>query len=108
MTTAPQWSAHVTEEGDTNTVALTGELDLLVADELTQLLITRLDRPGTVRVIADLTAVTFLDSAALGSLIVAYRHAQETGERFTLANPTRPVRRILDISGVYDILTDAA
>ena len=104
MTDTPLWSAQITEDGGVHTVTLTGELDLVAADELRQMLITQLDRPGATGVIANLAGVTFLDSGALGALIVAYRHAEDNDRRFALAEPARPVRRVLEIGGVYEIL----
>jgi anti-anti-sigma factor len=104
MTNVSLWSASVCATGSTHTVTLAGELDLAAADELRQLLLAQLDEPGTTDVVANLAGVTFLDSAALGALINAYRHAADTDQRFTLTELTRPVRRVLDIGGVYDIL----
>jgi anti-anti-sigma factor len=104
MTETPLWSADIAQHGSTSTVTLNGELDLIAADPLHLLLIAQIDRPSTTDVVADLAAVTFLDSAALGTLILAYRHAEELDCHFTLIDPVRSVRRVLEISGVYDIL----
>jgi anti-anti-sigma factor len=104
VTNAPLWSAHVTEHGSTHTVTLAGELDLTAADGLRHLLVAQLDEPGTTDVVANLAGVTFLDSAALGALIVVYRHAEDADRQFTLSEPARSVRRVLEIGGVYDIL----
>jgi anti-anti-sigma factor len=106
MIDVPLWSARVSTRGDARTVTLAGELDLAGADELTSLLVAELETPGTTVVSADLAAVTFVDSAALGALIVAYQHAEGTAHRFAVTNPTPPVRRILEISGVYGMLVE--
>ena len=98
------WSALVSADAGTQVVTLRGELDLSAADDLRELLLRQLDIPDATDVVADLTAVSFLDSAALGSLITAYQHAEDTGRVFTLTNPARAVRLILDISGVTEIL----
>ena len=108
MTDTPLWSALVTEHGSTRTVTLAGELDLLGADELRQLLIAQLDGPGATTVVADLAGVTFLDSAALGALVLAYRHADDFDRRFTVVAPARSVRHVLEIGGVYEILAGPA
>ena len=102
------WSARIIEHDDTRTVALTGEIDLTGADELHRLLITELDDPAVMTVTADLANVTFLDSAALGALIRAFHHADGIGRHFFARNPTRPVRRVLDMTGIYDILNPPA
>ncbi len=98
------WSAHIRACDNTRIVSLTGELDLSSADDLHHLLVTELDAAGVTSVTADLTGVTFLDSAALGALIRAYHHADDTGQHFYARNPTRAVHRVLDITGVHDIL----
>ncbi len=104
MTDTPLWSAIVTEDGSTHTVTLTGELDLLGADGLRRILVAQLDLPGATAVVADLAAVTFLDSAALGALVLAYRHAEDSDRRFTVMAPVHSVQHVLEIGGVYEIL----
>jgi anti-anti-sigma factor len=108
MTDTPLWSAVITEAGSSHLVTLTGELDLLAADDLRRLLAAQLDRPGATAVVADLAAVTFLDSAALGALVHAYRHAEDSGRRFTVVASVRSVRHVLEIGGVYEILAGPA
>ncbi|GIE85730.1 STAS domain-containing protein [Actinoplanes regularis] len=108
MLPAPLWSAQVAAHDHTHTVTITGELDLHGADALRLLLIAELDTGDLSTVIADLADVTFLDSAALGALIRAYQHADDTGRQFLVRNPSRPVQRILEITGVNDILNPPA
>lgn len=100
MAPAPIWSAQIAEDAASRTVRLSGELDLAAADELQRLLITELDTPNVETVTADLTAVTFLDSAALGALIRAYQHAVDTGQSFFARNSGPAVARILIMTGV--------
>jgi anti-anti-sigma factor len=107
MTETSLWSADVSRHGSSSTVTLGGELDLVAADPLRSLIVDLLDQPGTTGVTVNLTAVTFLDSAALGALIIAYQHAEAVDRRFSVADPARPVRRVLEISGVYEILVGA-
>jgi anti-anti-sigma factor len=105
MLPAPLWSARITTAGPSRTVLLKGELDMVAAKALRELLITELDTRQATTVVADLADVTFLDSAALGALINAYHHADNTGRRFAVRNPTRAVRRILEITGVLELLS---
>jgi anti-anti-sigma factor len=107
VTQTPLWSADIDQHGSTSRVTLHGELDLIAAEPLRRLLLEQLDRPDTEDVVADLAAVTFLDSAALGALIVAYRRAEQLDRHFALTRPARSVRRVLEIGGVYDILVAA-
>jgi anti-sigma B factor antagonist len=104
MTGIPLWTAAVTTHDNTRTVALTGEIDLAGADELLRLLVTELDGPGVTMVVGELADVDFLDSAGLGAFVGAYNHAVRVGRRFHLINPGRSVLRVLEISGVDEVL----
>jgi anti-anti-sigma factor len=99
------WSHTLHVDDGVCTVALAGELDLSGADSLRRLLLDALGRDDCTAVVADLADVTFLDSAGLGALVGAYRETETTGHRFTVTNPMRGVRRILEIAGVLDLLT---
>ncbi|MFF5289639.1 STAS domain-containing protein [Paractinoplanes globisporus] len=104
MTSSPPWTAEITSDDGTRIVLLTGEIDFTAVEPLRALLIDELDKPDTVRVVADLAAVSFLDSAALGILVSAYHHAGEVGRRFVVGRVSRAVGRVLEISGLYDLL----
>ncbi|MEV6304104.1 STAS domain-containing protein [Actinoplanes sp. NPDC051861] len=108
MTDNQIWAYRIDDHDGTPTVALTGELDLAAADELRAILTAQLDRPATTGVTADLSGVTFMDSAALGALIAAFQHAAATNHTFVITDAPRGVRRIMEIAGIYDILTGEA
>jgi anti-anti-sigma factor len=101
----PIWESRIHDQDGSSVVALTGELDLDGADEICKILIGRLDQTGSV--VADLSAVTFLDSAALGALIRAFQHAQDIHRDFAVTGAVPGVRRIMQIAGVYDLLSPA-
>jgi anti-anti-sigma factor len=107
VTDLPLWQSRIREQDDCHVVALTGELDLAAADELNQVLAGQLDRPDPGTVVVDLSEVTFLDSAALGALIKAFQRAQEIDRRFVVARPVHGVRRVMQIAGVYELLSEA-
>ena len=108
MTDLPIWKFSLLDRDDAHVVALAGELDLDAADTVRRTLVEQLDRPTTATVVADLTDVTFVDSAALGALIGAYRHAAERDRRFIVTGAAHAVRRVMQIAGVYDLLSGAA
>ena len=99
------WDSRVDDRDGAHIVILAGEIDLVGAGSLRELLITQLDRPGATAVIADVSAVTFIDSAALGALIEALEHAQRTGRHFTVTGATGRALRIMQITGLHDLLT---
>jgi anti-sigma B factor antagonist len=84
-------------------LVVTGEVDLANADELREAgeaALTPL--AGTLRI--DLSGVTFMDSTGLAALI-AVRNKAEPGHVFILEQPTRRVRRILEITGLHEVFT---
>ena len=81
-----------------------GELDILLADDLREEWLPALEQLRPDRLVIDLSAVTFLDSSGL-SLIVALHKLQERhGGRVVLSAPQRPVRRVLEISGIDRVI----
>lgn len=102
----PLWSYQTNRaESGATVIVLTGELDLYCADALRTLLRALLETPEVPRLVADLGLVTFLDSAALGALVNAYQYAEEHGREFTVTNATHAVRRVLEITGMLEILS---
>ena len=78
-------------------VTASGELDAYVAHELT----AALEHAGAAtRLVADLTAVTFMDSTALGVVVrsVREREAREGETRVVLPGGT--ARRIFEMTGL--------
>ena len=93
---------------DSVTLALAGELDLSSVGTLRACL-EQLDTTfGEVAV--DLTALSFLDSTGLAVLVTTKQAVDARGGRFVLRNPADNVRRVLEVSGVdqvVDVTTDA-
>jgi anti-anti-sigma factor len=99
------WDYTVSCSGDTCVVALCGELDMSVRDEVAAVLLTELNRPGLAALRADLSAVNFLDSTVIAVLLRVRFDADAAGLSFTIANPHGAVRRALDITGVLSVLS---
>ena len=53
----------------------------------------------------DLSDLEFIDSSGLRELVVASRRQQELGGRVVLHAPSDPIRRVLEIVGLDQILT---
>lgn len=79
---------------DTIVVSVTGELDLVSADEFAGILNGALRLPGG-QVVVDLSAVPLLDCAGYHALAHARRRACFIGRNLVLAAPQRTVRRML-------------
>ena len=78
-------------------VAVTGELDLATAPQLTA---TIRELPPSVRhVVVDLSATTFLDSRALGTLVAARRELAARDVRMHVVSPHgHLVTRVFEIT----------
>jgi anti-anti-sigma factor len=55
-------------------------------------------------VVVDLSGVTFIDSTGLGVLVAALNRAREAGGQMTLRGPTRSTRKVLDITGLSQLV----
>jgi anti-sigma B factor antagonist len=86
-------------------VRLTGDIDLAATTELRQ----RLDAvlaAGTGDVDLDLSEVTFLDSCSLAVLLHARQTLHDGHQRLRVRNPSKPVLRVFELSGVLDVMMD--
>ncbi|HEX9774310.1 MAG TPA: STAS domain-containing protein [Actinomycetota bacterium] len=80
-------------------VGVAGELDLLTAPSLRTRLIEAIDQ-GDVRLVLDLSHVSFLDSSGLGALIAGYKRVRERGGRLVLVATSRAVLNVLSLTGL--------
>lgn len=96
-------SIEITTADDEAVLALGGELDPHTAGSLADA-IAALDPPAS-RVVLDLSALTFVDSAGLRVLLAANQELTGQGRAFVLRSPTETARRILEITGLLDVLT---
>jgi anti-sigma B factor antagonist len=90
--------AGIERSDDATVVRLAGELDLYNAGVVRDTLLACCAESPE-RLIVDLSAVTFIDSTALGVLIEA-RTRMDNRRGFLLAAPGLETRRALEISGL--------
>jgi anti-sigma B factor antagonist len=79
-------------------ISVEGELDLYSTPQLTAELEALV--PDGPHVVLDLTAVSFLDSTAIGSILGASRRLRESGGDLAVVCPGEPTRRLLTLVGV--------
>lgn len=80
-------------------ITVSGEIDIYTAPRLKECLLAVLDE-GVEHVVVDLSAVTFIDSTALGVLIGGVRRINDSGGEMALIVAGRSVRRVLSITGL--------
>ena len=79
-------------------MATVEELDLAMTAAVT--------RHGVAAVEVDFAGVSFCDSSGLAALDNAYAGAAQRGIRFRLINPQPGVRRVLQLTGLLEVLTN--
>ena len=85
-------------------VTLSGEVDIYTAPRLKERMLGLFDA-GVRDMIVDLSEVTFIDSTALGVLIGGVRRVGDAGGTMVLVVATRPVERILTVTGLDQVFT---
>ncbi|MET8088671.1 STAS domain-containing protein [Micromonospora sp. NPDC005220] len=80
-----------------------GDLDMATAPQLRDNLQQLIDS-GDRQVVVDLAGVGFIDSSALGMLVVMFKSLSEVGGRLSLAGVQPGVRRVLSITSVDRVI----
>ncbi|GIF69543.1 anti-sigma factor antagonist [Asanoa ishikariensis] len=91
------------QRGDVVVVSVGGELDMATAPQLQDQITDLLDR-GLSRLVFDLTDVSFCDSTGLSVFVRAKNSTDDVNGVVRLAAPQRGVRRILEVSGLVEVL----
>ncbi|WP_229074699.1 STAS domain-containing protein [Actinoplanes sp. DH11] len=97
-----EWT--IEREGETLVLAPEGDLDVANAAVLREALQQIVERRDCSRLDVDMSAVTFLDSSALGVLVAARRAAEAHGITLRMRNPGPMVRMVLEVTNLYDTL----
>lgn len=53
--------------------------------------------------VVDLADVSFVDSTGIGALVTLSQSLDDVGGRLIVRDPSRPVQRILEVSGLSDL-----
>lgn len=103
MNPETSWKHDVFTEDGLTCIVLSGELDLRAVEPLRQVLKKAVEESG--RVVADLAAISFIDSTIINVFIEARNEATVSDRSFMVASPSPPVRRVLEVTGVLAFLT---
>src|SRR5215208_8109152 len=89
-------SLEIERDGDSLVVRASGELDLATAPMLEECLLHAFEGEAS-PIILDLTAVSFIDSMGLRSLL---RAARNSDSRLRIECESAPVRRMIEVTGL--------
>ena len=97
------FAVHSREVGADTVIAVSGELDVHTAPDLTEVLSPAI--AARQPVIVDLTDVTFMDSSGLSVFVTALKRAREADTTLVLVVSEPRVMRVFSITGI-DTLID--
>ncbi len=98
-----QLTVRSEREGDTHTIALSGEMDLSNAGEVERELL-HAEATHARTIVIDLSELTFMDSTGIRLLISADARSRADSDRLRLTRPPAAVARVLCIAGVDELL----
>ena len=84
-------------------VALTGDVDLQTSPVVRQKLLESLE--GNNRVVVDLSAVNYIDSSGVASLVEAFQVSRKKGSSFALASVSAAAMRVLSLARLDKVFT---
>ncbi len=85
-------------------VAADGELDIVTAGQLDTELVAGLEQ-ASLRLVLDLSAVSFMDSTGLGTVVKALKRCREKDVEFRVVVATERVRKVFDITGLNTLIS---
>jgi anti-sigma B factor antagonist len=97
-----RFEARRSARSDAAVVALAGECDMSVCDELTSVLLAAVAECRVV--VVDLAGLTFLDSSGIHALVMAHQAALREGGGLYAVGAAGVVADLLDLTGVADLL----
>lgn len=92
------------DAGPASTIALVGELDPATAPQLDDEIERLLADEGVQRLVLDLSGLTFLDSSGLRVFVTAREALTARGGELALRSPSANAQRLLDITGLGEII----
>jgi anti-sigma B factor antagonist len=93
-----------TDDGATAVFTLIGEFASEDAPSVREAMYDAVTDPAIREVVIDLAGVAFIDSTGVGTLAVTHRVGGDTCV-VRVINPNEAVRRVLDVTGVLDLLS---
>ena len=99
---------NVKAASNTATIFLSGHFAFDAHREFKAAYKKQLDNSQVGNVVIDLSGVEYLDSSALGMLMVMRDRVQDAGKSLTLSKPSSIAARTFDIAGFHKMFTISA
>lgn len=99
-----QVKADFKQVRNTLVVRISGELDMLVTDQLRQEIDYRLDSNSINTLVLNLEKVSFIDSSGLGLIIGRYKKVSAKQGRMYIVGASPSVEKILLFSGINKLV----
>ena len=87
---------NISEQGGASVVAISGEVDLSTSPKVREALLDCLKHAKPV--VVDLSAVSYIDSSGVASLVEAFQNAKSKGLGFALAAISETPLRVLKLA----------
>ena len=91
-------------DGDQLRLAVTGDIDIATREAFERGVAEAIAKKPTT-IVVDMAAVPFMDSTGIGVLVRGLTTFSADGGTFYLVNCRPPIRRALEITGVWALLT---
>ena len=85
-------------------VSIVGELDMADGDLVGKILIDAADARKPI-IQLELSGLRFADSSAIKAILIGAQAAEQRGVTYELVNPHERVRRLLEVTGLANVLT---
>jgi len=94
-------SSHTSPDGGTLTISVSGAFDFKCHADFRRAYESLPVRPR--RVVVDLAEAEYLDSSALGMLLLLRKHSEVEGQQVTLAHARPSVSRVLAVANFHKL-----
>jgi len=92
------------QKGNTLYIMLDGELDEYASKYAKQYLDEAFDNSIYDNVVFDMKDLSFMDSTGIGVLLGRYKKLRNSYKQAYIANPNATIEKIINMSGIYEIM----
>ena len=93
----------VKDSGNVTIVAPQGDVDMAVADDVRNRLMSLVDQ-GKTRLVLDLSSVLYIDSAGLGAIVASMKHARARGGDIKACKLDSDVRGLFEMTRLDNVM----